>query len=128
MKTTNRIAKVLAGIAIIVLPLASQQPLTREDYARAEQYLIWNIGKLAFKFQAVPHFIGKSDRFWYKLDTRAGKEFVFVDPALRTRQPAFDQARLAASLSAASGKAYEANNLPFDSIEFTKEGRPSSSI
>ncbi len=124
MKMTNRIMKVLAGIVLIVLPLAAEQPqLSREDYARAEQYLIWNIGKLAFKIQVVPHFIGKSDRFWYKLATRGGKEFMLVDPALNTKQPAFDQVRLAASLSAASGKAYEANNLPFDSLEFIKDGR-----
>ncbi len=123
MKATYRILKALAGLALIVFPLAAEQQLTREDYARAEQYLIWNIGKLAFKTQVVPHFIGKSDRFWYKLDSRGGKEFVLVDPALNTRQPAFDQARLAAALSAASAKAYEANNLPFDSIEFIKDGR-----
>jgi dipeptidyl aminopeptidase/acylaminoacyl peptidase len=124
VKTTNRIMKALTGIVLIVIPLAAEQPqLSREDYARAEQYLIGNIGKLAFKIQVVPRFIGKSDRFWYKLATRDGKEFVLIDPALNTRQPAFDQARLAASLSAASGKAYEANNLPFDGIEFVKDGR-----
>jgi len=124
VKMKTCILRSLAALVLIALPVAAEQPqLSREDYARAEQYLIWNIGKLAFKIQVVPHFVGKSDRFWYKLDTRGGKEFMLVDPALNTKQPAFDQVRLAASLSAASGKAYEANNLPFDGIEFIKDGR-----
>jgi dipeptidyl-peptidase-4 len=114
---------VFFGLILIVFPLAAEQQLTREDYARAEQYLIWNIGKLVFKTQVVPHFLGRSDRFWYKLNTRDGKEFILVDPALNTKQPAFDQARLAAALSAASGKAYEAGQLPFDSFEFIQDGR-----
>jgi dipeptidyl-peptidase 4 len=123
VKKTDRLLKVLIGLALVVSPLAAEQQLTREDYARAEQYLIWNIGKLAFKTQVVPRFIGRSDRFWYKLNTRDGKEFVLIDPALNTKQPAFDQARLAAALSAASGKAYEAGRLPFESFEFIQDGR-----
>jgi len=71
--TRSRAFKVLVGIALIVFPLAAEQQLTREDYARAEQYLIGNIGKLVFKTQVVPRFIGKSDRFWYKLNAREGR-------------------------------------------------------
>jgi hypothetical protein len=45
-------------------------------------------------------------------------EFLLIDPASGTRQPAFDHAKVAAGLSAASGKAYEASKLPFTEIEF----------
>jgi len=48
---------------------------------------------------------------------------VLIDPVLNTRQPAFDQVKLAAALSSASAKAYEANNLPFDKFEFIKDGK-----
>ena len=89
----------------------------------AERYLIWNIGTLVFKTQVVPHFTGQGDRFWYKVDTQGGKEFVLIDPAANARRPAFDQAKLASALSAASGTSYEPKKLPFDSIEFVKEGR-----
>ena len=107
----------------ILTPLAAQQQLTREDYARAERYLIWNIGKLVFKIQVAPQFVGTSDRFWYRNDTRDGKEFVLIDPALNMRRPAFDQVRLAAALSSASGKACEPNALPFDKFEFIQDGK-----
>ena len=108
---------------LVLTPLAGQQQLTREDYARAERFLSWNFNKLVFKMRVSPHYIGKTDRFWYKNETREGKEFVLVDPVLNTRQPAFDQARLAAALSTASGKAYEPMTLPFDIFEFTGDGK-----
>ena len=123
MKQVSLPLKIFLCMLLILTPVAAQQQLTREDYARAERFLIWNINKLVFKTQVVPQFIGKSDRFWYKNNTRDGKEFVLIDPALNTRQPAFDQAKLAAALSSASGKAYEPNNLPFDRFEFIKDGK-----
>ncbi len=91
MKPVSITFKVLLCVLIMLSPVAAQQQLTREDYARAERYLIWNINKLVSKTQVVPHFLGKSDRFWYKNNTRDGKEFVLIDPALNTRQPVFDQ-------------------------------------
>ena len=37
-------------------------------------------------------------RFWYAVSNGAGKRFLLVDPAARTREPAFDHARLAAMI------------------------------
>ncbi len=123
MKVRSASLRFLLCGAVLLAPLAAQQSLTREEYARAERYLPWNIKTLTFKTAVAPRFIGKSDRFWYKLDARDGKEFILVDPARRTRRPAFDHPRLATALSAASGKTYEAKALPFDAVEFIKEGK-----
>ncbi len=123
MKSFSSSLKIYLCALWILAPLAAQQQLTREDYARAERFLAWNIKTLAFKTNVVPRFIGKSDRFWYRNDTRDGTEFVLVDPALNTRRPAFDQVRLAAALSTASGKACEPNALPFETFEFVGDGR-----
>ena len=109
-----------------VAPRPSRGPavgLTREDYARAERYLPWNIKTLAFRTLVQPHFIGTSDRFWYRSATRGGAEFVLFDPARRTRRPAFDHGRLAAALAAASGKACDPKALPFETFEFIGGGK-----
>ncbi|MBN1225293.1 MAG: DPP IV N-terminal domain-containing protein [Candidatus Aminicenantes bacterium] len=106
---------------IILWTTGAQAEVTREDYARAEQFLPQNVMKMLYRMDVQPNWIEESDRFWYKIQTRDGKEFILVDPALNNRKPAFDQARLAASLSAASGKAYESNKLPFETIEFVKD-------
>ena len=123
MKACSVPLRTLLCGALFLSPLAAQPRLAPEDYARAERYLPWNIDKLAFKTHIVPRFIGKSDLFWYRNISRDGKEFVLIDPGRRTRRPAFDHARLAAALSAASGKAYASNALPFDAIEFVREGK-----
>jgi Tol biopolymer transport system component len=123
MKARSIPLRTLLGGALALSPLAAQQRLAPEDYARAERYLPWNIDKLAFKTHVVPRFIGRSDRFWYGNTTRDGKEFLLVDPGRRTRRSAFDHTRLAAALSAASGKTYAASALPFDAFEFVREGK-----
>src|SRR5215470_10504582 len=63
------------------------------------------------------------DRFWYRVATENGNEFILVDPTRGTRGPAFNQAKLAAALSAASGAKYEAFNLPFQQIDFSADGK-----
>jgi Tol biopolymer transport system component len=103
--------------------VSEQTTITWEDYARAESFLPWNVTKRAFKLSVTPHWIDGSDRFWYLNRTRDGAEFVLVDPARASRDPAFDHARLAAALSAAAGTFYEPGKLPFESIEFVDDGR-----
>jgi dipeptidyl-peptidase 4 len=96
---------------------------TRVDYARAEQFLGWNLSKLTFNLDPHPVWAANGDLFWYLSVSRQGKQFLLVDPSKNIEQPAFDHARLAASLSSAVGKSYEAAKLPFDEFAFAEEGR-----
>ena len=96
---------------------------TAQDYSRAEQLLPWNFKKLAGRLSVDPHWIEHSDRFWYRVETLTGKEFWLVDPTKRTRISAFDHAKLASSLSQATGKTYSAATLPFNDFEFVNDGR-----
>ncbi|HEX5505700.1 MAG TPA: DPP IV N-terminal domain-containing protein, partial [Thermomicrobiales bacterium] len=93
------------------------------EYARAEQFLPWNVKTLVFNVEVTPHWLGESDRFWYRRTGRAGAEFILVDPATAERRPAFDHVRLAAALSRAAGAHYLHNRLPFDELEFVEDDR-----
>lgn len=97
---------------------------TREDYQRAERFLPWSADRLVVDAAVAPRWIEKSDKFWYRKAGRAGgpKEFLLVDPATKTRGPAFDHAKLAASLSAALRREYRPDRLPFDDFEFVQNG------
>ncbi|MEX1158781.1 MAG: DPP IV N-terminal domain-containing protein [Thermomicrobiales bacterium] len=95
--------------------------ITREDYARAESFLPWNVEKLIFRMGAEPKWIGDTERFWYRNRTREGVEFVLVDPEARAREPAFDHVRLAAALSRASGRSTVHTDLPFEEIELNDD-------
>jgi len=116
------IFSIIIGFTIIFITSSNiWAQVTKEDYARAEQFLPENVEKLVFKLSIEPHWIASSDSFWYRNDTRNGKEFILVNPINNTKQPAFDHVRLAAALSLAACTAYEHNKLPFDSFEFIKD-------
>ena len=100
---------------------AQQLPaLTAQDYARAERFLSYNTQALVDGSAGQPHWLA-NDRFWYRVLTAQGSEFVLVDPGRKTRQPAFDHTRLAAALTTASGKPYEAQRLPFRTLTFAPD-------
>jgi len=91
---------------------------TRADYQRAEQFLAPAVNDLVLNERPSPHWIADSDRFWYVRQLAAGKHFVIVDPAARTRVPAFDHDRLAAGLATVTGMEVTGSELPFDTFEF----------
>jgi dipeptidyl aminopeptidase/acylaminoacyl peptidase len=77
-----------------------------------------------YKDRIAPHWFHDNTRFWYRNNLRDGaKEFVVVDAEAGTRTPAFDQSKLAAALSAASGEKYNADRLPFELIELNDAGK-----
>ena len=118
------VALVFAALFVISAALcaAAQQPaLTAADYARAEKFLNYNTNPLVDHGPVRPNWLD-GDRFWYRAMTPTGSEFIIVDPAKGTRGPAFDHAKLAAALSAASGGKYEGTRLPFQSVDFTPDG------
>jgi dipeptidyl-peptidase 4 len=115
------IACLATGVANTLL---AQQPraLTAADYARAERFLASSTSPLVFGAGVRPTWL-PDDRFWYRTTRPAGVEFILVDPARGTRGRAFDQARLATGLSAATGTTYDAMHLPFTQFEYAPDGR-----
>jgi dipeptidyl aminopeptidase/acylaminoacyl peptidase len=92
---------------------------TTQDYQAAEQLLRRPArpGELVIGDKVRPQWIDGGARFWYAVSNGAGRRFVLVDPAAGTREPAFDHARLAAALAAASGQQVDPEALPFMAIE-----------
>ncbi|MYE15887.1 MAG: prolyl oligopeptidase family serine peptidase [Gemmatimonadetes bacterium] len=122
----HRLPHITAALALLAptattAPELAAQQVTESAYARAEQFLPWNASNLISGDQVVPEFFD-GDRFWFRSRTSSGHEFVVVDPAAATRQPAFDHARLAAALSVAADTAYEGRTLPFDEFDFVNRG------
>ena len=82
----------------------------------------YNTTPLVLRSGVRPNWL-PDERFWYRVTTAAGSEFVLVDPAKGTRAPAFDHVKLAAALSSASGRTYSAASLPFQDLEFSADGK-----
>ncbi len=102
--------------------LAVQQPraFTTDDYARAERFMGYNTTPLVYGAAVRPTWL-PDERFWYRNATPQGSEFVLVDPMRRTRERAFDHAKIAAALSRMANATYDAWHLPFTRFDFTPD-------
>ena len=102
--------------------LYAPQALTEQDYADAERFMGYNTGDLVLGGSVAPNWLG-DERFWYRVTTQRGTEFLLVDPVEQTRRPAFDHERLAGGLSLASGMEHSTYDLGFDRFEFLEDER-----
>jgi dipeptidyl aminopeptidase/acylaminoacyl peptidase len=95
---------------------------TQADYDRAlglrKQYeaLVGNAAE-------APRWIDRSHRLYYRRTVKGGHDFILADADTKTKQPAFDHAKIAASLSSAAGKSYTALTLPFNTFDFLDSER-----
>ena len=63
------------------------------------------------------------NHFWYRNQVFGGHEFILIDINSKTRSPAFDHLKVAASLSSAKDTTYKSNKLPFDSFQFVEKNK-----
>ena len=99
-----------------------------ERYTRAEQMLPWNANKLVFGGTVQPQWYKDGTRFWFRNTTKAGAEFLTVDPTLNVVRPLFDNARLAAAITTAADTSYDPNKLPFQTFRFAKDNEDERNI
>src|SRR5436190_9618333 len=112
----------LAATLLALASASAQQKFSATDYQRAEKLMGYNTTSLVLRSGVRPNWL-PDERFWYRVTTAEGAEFVLVDPAKGTRAPAFDHAKLAAALSSASGRTYSATALPFQDLEFSEDAK-----
>lgn len=114
------------GAALVAVLLAAPAP-AQVDYQRADLVRTaptrllgvpdWLNG-LGF---GSPSWLRDSTRFWYRVPTARGAEFIVVDPVRSSRRPLFDNGRLAAALSVAGDTSFAPNQLPFRRFEFVRD-------
>ena len=87
----NKIESLSVAFTILVAATAlfAQQPsprvYTAEDYARAEKMLGYNTGQLVDRSGVRPTFLADG-RFWYRVLTPTGSEYVLVNPVDGSRR------------------------------------------
>jgi dipeptidyl aminopeptidase/acylaminoacyl peptidase len=119
----NRYLLTVTAFALALSANAQQNaPVTAKDYEHAESFLSYNTDPFIDRASVRPNWLA-GDKFWYRVSTAQGNEFILVDPVKKTRTAAFDSQKLADALSAAAGKKYDANKLPFQSINYTADGK-----
>jgi dipeptidyl-peptidase 4 len=119
-KGSAAVTGVLLGCCLTAIGMAQGKQLTNEDYAKAEKFMSYNVNPLVYHGVARPTWMDDG-RFWYRDSGPDGVTFVVVDPAKGTKEPAFDQAKLAAALTASTnGKMKaDAHHLVISEISFS---------
>ena len=112
------LARTFLGSSVAFVTLASPaftqeapDALTEGDYERAEGWLGNHANPLVLRASVLPVWLDDG-RFWYRNRFDGGTEYVVIDPGAGTRERAFDHARMAAALTAASGEEHTAFALP----------------
>ena len=100
----------------VLLTSALQAQVTTDDYQRAAAFLPPKVDRLITNDRVTPRWIAGGDRFWYYIRTPQGPRFKLADAAKRAVTDAFDHARLAAALKAASDSAVRGDSLPFQTV------------
>ena len=119
----NRFHLLASCLLFSAAAFPQQRNVTAADYARAERFLGYNTAPLMSGPVGRPAWL-PGDRFWYRSTTAAGTKFILIDPAADgSRRPVFDHAKLAAALSEAAGRKYDAAHLPFTNFELAADAR-----
>jgi len=119
-KELSAVAGVVLACGLAASGMAQGRQLTTEDYAKAEKFMSYNVNPLVYHGVARPTWM-EDGRFWYRDNGPDGVTFMVVDPAKGTKMPAFDQTKLAAALTAATGGRMKADphHLVISEITFS---------
>ncbi|MGD8276411.1 MAG: DPP IV N-terminal domain-containing protein [Gemmatimonadota bacterium] len=119
----RRAITVVVALALQTATARAQGVPATPDYARAERFLTWNTRALVYGDAVAPHWMAGGSRFWYRVTTPHGAEFMRVDVAAASRRPLFDNARLASAITLAGDTIVSPEKLPFRTFELGGEGR-----
>jgi dipeptidyl-peptidase-4 len=112
---------ILLFLLVSVLSFAQNAPVTKANYQAAARFSPSKIGKLVFSTSVDPHWLKKTDRFWYMYETTEGKKWYIVDPVKGEKKLLFDNADLAAKITRIVKDPFDAQHLGLDSMRFIKD-------
>lgn len=108
----------IAALCLSSLQAAAQG--AAEDYRRAYALKEKFSGKQVFYSDVYPQWIEDTPHFWYIRHTPEGPVYTTVDAGRKTRKELFDHARLAASLTQASGRQVTPQTLSLVKLKVNK--------
>jgi dienelactone hydrolase len=124
-RTSLRCSSVTAALCLVCFAFQAEAQGTLADYQRAHE-LRAKARDLVVGTPGAATWIGNTDHFWYPKTVKGGTEFVLVDADAGAKKPAFDQDKLAAAISKATGHTYTGLKLPFAPTEARPGARPAA--
>ena len=114
--------KIFGLLGLLLFSAATfSQNTTKANYQLASRFSPKKLDKMVFSTSVDPHWLKKSDRFWYVYETPQGKNWYIVDAAKGQKKLMFDNAKLAAELTKIVKDPFDAQHLLIDSMRFVKD-------
>ena len=124
MSNTSALQRALFGAGLVALATSSaaaQDRPNKGNWQLAEKFSPANLRSRVFTNSVNPHWLGQSDSLCYDWKDHNGSTFYLVVPTTKTKKPLFDQVKLSSQLSDLSHHAHDPQNLPFNSLVFSKD-------
>ena len=106
-------------IAICFATTSFAQP--KANYQMAAKFSSKKLDKMLFSLNVDPHWLKKSDRFWYTYQTTDGKKWYIVDPVKGEKKELFNNEILAMEITKIVKDPFDAQNLGLDSMRFVRD-------
>jgi len=103
-------------------PSTEMTRLQGANYKQAHKYSNAFLRQFIYTTAVEPHWIGKTDSFWYEYRTSKGKQWYRVHPHQRSREPLFDRVRMAALFSEQVRKPLDPLQLSLASPSLSDDG------
>lgn len=112
---------ILLLVSVTLTSSAQITPVTKANYQQAARFSPKKLEKLIFSTNVDPHWLKKTDRFWYMYETTDGKKWYIIDPVKGEKKLLFDNADLAAKITRIVKDPFDAQHLGLDSMRFVKD-------
>ncbi|WP_425639807.1 DPP IV N-terminal domain-containing protein [Algoriphagus yeomjeoni] len=99
----------------------SQEQVYSGNYELAARFSPEKMKKLVFSTRVDPHWLKKSDRFWYEFETSNGKNWYIVDPVRKTKSQLFDTNKLAMEIMKITKDPVDGQHLKLEDLKFLED-------
>jgi dipeptidyl-peptidase-4 len=116
----SRVVVRVAMLAVFAAPVLAQAHANKANWTLADKFSNAELRPSLYSTAVQPHWIGKGDSMWYNWRDHNGSRFLLVYPK-KAKQPLFDHQKLAEALSAIGRRPADPQDLPINSIAFSKD-------
>lgn len=99
----------------------SQDQTYSGNYELAARFSPDKMSKMVFSTSVSPHWLKKSDRFWYEYKTSEGTNWYLVDPVRKTKKSLFDKDKLAMEITKITKDPVDGQHLKLNGLKFLED-------
>jgi len=105
-------------INLFLFSAAQSDKEVKANYLLASKFSPTKLDKMVFSTSVDPHWLKRSNRFWYSYQTTEGRNWYIVDPVKPEKKFLFDKDKLAALLTSIIKDPIDGQHLELDSLQF----------